>query len=299
MLALMAKTWSLKPSNLSRLAHSARVLWQKCALFLLLWTCLGGHFSLQAQVEVALKGAQAISQDRKGNIYISGPQGSLDVYDTTGTRLLNYASSNSRITTHVEAWLTLKVFLFYEAFQEYVTLDRFLNPNEPFGLNEDLLGYASAATLSSDEGLWLFDNTDFSLKKYDPNLDRLQVNTPLDLILDPDDYSIVYMREYQNLLLVSDVNTGILLFDNLGNLKRTLEYPGVSYIGVLDNTICFAQENTFVVYDLYTQEDKQVPLPPGEAWKFATLVSGKWVLVSDRLLKILDIPESLIEQNDE
>lgn len=293
---LMGKIWSLKPMKSKKvsLGRSHVLAWVLMGL-----CCLLNYGNILAQVETRIEGALAMSQDRKGNIFIADSQGSLDVYDTTATRILNFASSNGRAPSHLEAWLTLKVFLYYEAFQEYVILDRFLNTSEPFGLNEELIGYASVASLSSEENIWLFDNTDFSLKKYEPLLDRLLVNTPLDLVLDPDDYRIVYMREYQNLLLLSDFNSGILLFDNLGNLKKKLDYPGVSYVGVLGNSLCFAQGKRFVVYDLYTQEERSVALPAGESWKFATLVPGKWVLVSDGLLKIMEIPPELSGQNDD
>lgn len=219
-----------------------------------------------------------VSQDRYYNFYVADERGNLFKYDSLGNELLRYSPQRKADITLIEAWRTVNIFLFYRELQEYTLLDRFLtNSNGNFKFvnevenNEKSIGFARLATLSSDNNLWVFDDEDFSLKKYDTKINRTILNTSLDLILDAQYYDLNFIREYQNLVFINDKNSGILVFDNLGNYKNKLPFKGLNYFNFLDNSIYFIQNGKLVLYDLYKGGRKEFPLPEGKAYNYVLL----------------------------
>jgi len=69
------------------------------------------------------------------------------------------------------------------------------------------------------------------------------------------------MREYQNQLFIADKNSGILVFDNLGNYKTKLPFVDVSWFGFWNDEIYFALGDELVRYNLYNFKEKRAPLP--------------------------------------
>ncbi len=265
--------------------------------FLLIFFC---ESSLLAQQLVEINKTRiekplAISVDKKAALFIADQQGNINKYDSLGNLELNFSPQRIREADGLEAWLTLRIFVFYQDFQEYTLLDRFLNPkaDEAYRFNSPQIGFVQAASLAADNDIWLFDNTDFSLKKYNPQTENISVNTALDLLLNPRRYEINFIREYQNLLMVNDPNSGILIFDNLGNYKKTLPYLHLKYIGVLANEICVLKEQKLELFDLYSSAIRSIQLPTGTTWQFATLLSPtKLVALSDQSLHVFQINTS-------
>src|SRR5690606_36107547 len=130
----------------------------------------------------------------------------------------------------------MKILAFYQDRQQLLLLDRFLRPISSTTLTDfDFNGTVRAAALASDDGFWLFNETNFSLSKLDTRLRKLTSETPLNLILDKDRFDVRMIREYQNMVYMLDYNGGIYVFDNFGNYKKKLPYQGISYIGFSNN----------------------------------------------------------------
>ena len=149
--------------------------------------------------------------------------------------------------------------------------------------------FAKSVSLAADNRIWLFDNTDFSLKKYDPILQTNILITSLDLLLDPVDFDINFIREYQNLLFVNDKNKGILLFDNLGNYKKTLEYPGLDFIGVYQDEIYFLQKGRIYFYNVYEDQERYSTLPLDSTWLYAGILGEHIFTISEDQLFLFKV----------
>lgn len=219
---------------------------------------------------LAIDRPTTISIDRLGNFYIATNKGALKKYSADLKFQLEYAPQKNGKISLAEAWNPLRVLVFYENFQEYLFLDRFLTTSNRFDLRP-LTDYAAMVTPSVDNNIWLVDLTDFGLKKYNIQFRQFTIQTPFDLLLDPGNYEISHIREYQNLVFVSDKKSGILVFDNLGNYLRTIKHKGVNYFNFLANEIYFLEQNMLVYYDIYNQNKRLVSLPE----------SGDFVLSND------------------
>lgn len=199
----------------------------------------------------------AVSSDRRNHIFIASVEGSIRKYTPEGDLLLTFSPPKAGEASLLEAWKTMQVFVFYETFQEFLILDRFLNTSNRYTFPMELVGYAQMATFASDQGLWVFDGSDFSLKKYHPQTQQVTIVTSLNLLLDPSNYKVTFMREYQNLVFVGDENSGILIFDNLGNYLKKLAYPQVKFFTFLDEEIVFLKENKVHFIHLYNQKENE------------------------------------------
>lgn len=228
---------------------------------------------------------QTVSIDPYFNFYIADDRGNVFKYDSMGNQLLRYSPQKKANVSLLDAWRSVTIFVFYKTIQEYTILDRFLttsNANFSFRQerenNEKKIGFARLATLASDNSLWVFDDIDFSLKKYDPRINQVIVHSSLDLILDPSYYDLSHMREYQNLLFISDKNSGILVFDNLGNYKTKIPVEGVNYFNFLENKLYFISGNQMIIFDIYTSTQKSIPLPVGKKYNYVLLADNKTYL---------------------
>ena len=242
---------------------------------------------------------QKVSIDTYSNFYIADNKGNVFKFDSLGKQQLQFSPLKKGDVSLLEAWRTVNIFIFYRDLQEYILLDRFLTTSQEnfsfrqFNNNDEKrIGYARLANLASDNNLWVFDDEDFSLKKYNTSLNKVILHTPLDLILDPSFYDLTYMREYQNLLFINDKNSGILIFDNLGNYKTKLPYKNVNYFNFKGNVIYFLSENHLVVFDIYTSRQQAIPLPEEKIYNYVLLGENKSYFFSKENIDIYNFPHN-------
>ncbi|WP_299984908.1 hypothetical protein [uncultured Pontibacter sp.] len=214
-----------------------------------------------------------VSIDRNGSVYLMDTGRSLFMLDSTGKPSNTFSPPSRGRITAVEAWNPMKVFLFYEDRQELMLLDRFMRPIANTRLTDlGYMGNVQAATLTSDDSFWLFNESDFTLSKLDLRYQKPIIETPLDLILDKARFDVRFIREYQNMVYLLDYNGGVYVFDNLGNYKKKLPFTGVSYIAFKGNELYFVKDNTLHFFDLYKLQERVLPLPADKNY-LSTLIS--------------------------
>jgi hypothetical protein len=202
-----------------------------------------------------------ISLDRYNMFYIADDDGNIYKYDTTGTLQLTYSPPKKADVTLLEAWRNVNIFVFYRSFQEFVLLDRFLSPTPNTKLEYTEVGFARLATYSYDNNLWLIDETDFTLKKYNLSNDKVELTTSLDLLLDPSVYDMNFIQEYQNLVFINDKNSGIIIFDNMGNYKTKIPIKGLPRIGFYNDEIYFQEGDKIRFINMYTYIERTENIP--------------------------------------
>jgi hypothetical protein len=234
--------------------------------------------------------ATAISTDRNNAVYFLNPGRNLIHLDSLGRVVSLYSPPNSRRATSIEAWNPMKVFAFYEDRQELLLLDRFFKPLSSvllsdFGIN----GTIKAATLASDEGFWLFDETDLRLSKLEINLRKLTIETPLNLILDRNRFDVRMLREYQNMVYMLDYNSGVYVFDNLGNYKQKLPITGVAYIGFINNELYFVKDGALHFLDLYKHQQRTINFPQEKKYTSALVTQNRIYLFTRKTADVYNL----------
>lgn len=204
-----------------------------------------------------LKNIQQISVDRYQQLYAITGTGTVYQLDSIGKELVVYSPPQNNQIDLIASWQAIQIFLFYEELQSFKLCDRFLGNCLQYSLEEEELGYITNATLAADGRLWLFDQDDFSLKKYDFRLKQTILSNPINQLITEDDFNIQHLREYQNRLFVLS-ETFLYQFDLFGNLERKWEIGEVESFSFLDDQLYYLLGgNRLIIQHLYTAEQAE------------------------------------------
>lgn len=234
--------------------------------------------------KLSIEAPTGVSTDTNGNIYFATFNGDVVRYDGGLGNKEIFSPQNPARIDQLEAWQGLRIFTFHRELQLYRLINRNLSLNEDYNFPADLVGFVQLATPTFDNNIWLIDQEDFSLKRYQIRSNTIPVVSPLNLLLNPKKYEIRWMREYQNRLFVGVNDMGILLFDNMGNYIKTYEEPEMSDPCFYGDAVYFIKHTDMVYINIYNDEKKTVPLPAGGTWQYIILSAEDLYLFSDTTL---------------
>lgn len=198
-----------------------------------------------------------VSSDPYGFIYLSDHAGNIYKLDSVGKQFVMASPPRRGQITSIEASRNVNIFVFYSEYQVYYYYDRFLMQSQSLTFSNSAIGFARIATPSLDQNVWVVDDQDFSLKKYNSTYLTVDINTPLDLIIDPEVYDMNFMREYQNLLFINDANSGVLIFDNMGNYKTRIPVKGLKYISFSGEDLVYIKDGSLYLINIYTYKERK------------------------------------------
>ncbi len=192
--------------------------------------------------EIQLPFLDLIALDTRDQIYASNTSGDVYLFDRNGRQLNVFSPRRQGRLNQLEAAWTLNIFSFSSDLQEYRIMDRFLNPivENSFVLNDITL--PKAATLGNNNVIWVWDESDLSIKSLDYLRNILLQSLPLNLILESDNLQVSEIREFKNRLFINVPASGIFIFDNQGNFLRKVNLQ-------IDQRMCFYKENLFWIED--------------------------------------------------
>lgn len=212
-----------------------------CGLFQALWAQeVLNYGSLIA--EISIKNLDLVSLDTRDQIFASNETGDIFLFDKSGMQLNLFSPPRQARIQQLEASWTVNIFTFSSDLQEFRVMDRFLNPiaENSFLLNDIIL--PKAATLGNNNIIWVWDESDLSLKSLDYLRNLILQSQPLNLILDSKDLRVTEIREFKNRLFVNVPESGIYIFDNQGNFLQKANIK-------LDRRLCFYKEHLFWIED--------------------------------------------------
>ena len=227
----------------------------------------------------------AASLDRRGNLYVTDRQNNLRQFGPDGQPLNTYSPPLPGHVMQVEAWNTAKVLVFYDDRQQALVLDRFLSPISELALLTYLDGQARVLTLAPDDRYWLLNESDLTLRQFDSTQKRFTISTPLDLLIGRSRPDFRFLREYQNNLYLVDRVSGIYVFDNLGNYRKKIPLPGLTYAGFRGDELYYLAGSEVRFFHLYNFTERALPLPAAEVQQ---------VLVNDEYAYLLTPTGALV-----
>lgn len=232
--------------------------------------------------------AEKVSTDINNFLYTSDEAGNIYKYDSLGKFLFLYSSSKKTEVSLIEGSRGLNVFLFYREYQQYRLLNRFLTELSVNSFDRNQTGFVRLATLSADNNLWVIDEDQFSLKKINLTFNRIEVENSLQLVLPPGEYNFVFIREYENKVYVADSNSGILVFDNLGNFITSISSKGVKYFNFQGKILYFILNEKLHLLNLSKGTRKVEELPEGVKGNNIILSKNKAYIFTPSQLKIYE-----------
>lgn len=197
-----------------------------------------------ATTEIEIKNLDLISFDNKDQIFASNTSGDIYQFNTNGRQLNLFSPMRQGRLHQLEAAWTVNIFSFSADLQEYRILDRFMNQLTEKGFSQADINLAKAATLGNNNMIWVWDESDLSLKTLDYLRNLVVQNQPLNLILNTDNLEVIEIREFKNRLFMNVANEGIFIFDNQGNFLSKIKI-------ITDQRMCFFKEHL-----LWIQKDQ-------------------------------------------
>ncbi|WP_197273999.1 hypothetical protein [Hymenobacter sp. DG25A] len=215
------------------------------------------------------------SLDRRGTLYVADGQNNIHQYSADGQPLNTYSPALPGHIAQLEAWNLTKILAFYDDQQQILLLDRFLAPITQVRLTDYIDGQIRTATLAPDNKIWLLNESDLTLRQFDPTPQRLVAATPLDVLLGRTKPDFRFMRHYQNNLYLIDYSSGIYVFDNLGTYRKKLPFPGLSYVGFRGDELYYVANGALHFFQLYTLAERIIPLPAAVARSTTQVLFGE------------------------
>lgn len=190
------------------------------------------------------------SMDTSGNIFLSFEGGTITKFSSSLDSLFSYSPLKVADTKLLEAGTGLVIFAFYDFFQEYLLTDRFLTrpTRSKFPTS---IGYIDIATQSLDNNIWMIESANFSLVKYNVQLLRIEIETLLNTVVESDNNSFTFIKEYQNQVFLVDENSGIYVFDNLGNFSNLIQAK-TKKVGFYSSKMLYLEDHKLITKDIYT-----------------------------------------------
>ena len=218
---------------------------------------------LQITDSISFGNIGAVSVDRQQQILVCNTLGEVSRYDSNGKLQFVYSPKRPAQIQVLEAWNSLRIFMFSRELQEYTFLDRFLTDNPYNRISPELITYARLIAPAQDDNLWVLDDADLSLKKINPIQNEVILNTQLALVLPSGNGDFTFMREYQNQVFIANPKQGIHIFDNMGNFKKTIPALGTDWFGFAGENIIYINQEKLIMANLYGPQVQTCALPNG------------------------------------
>ena len=214
--------------------------------------------------EIKVNDLDLISFDTKDQLFASNTSGDIYLFSKQGKQVNLFSPARQGRLDQLEAARTVNVFSFSSDLQEYRVLDRFLNPLAENGFSFSEVTLAKAATLGNNNVVWVWDESDMTLKSLDYLRNILIQSQPLNLITGSETLDVTEIREFKNRLFMNVPASGVFIFDNQGNLMRKIEVKGIKklcyykeHLLWLDGTclkaISLSSNDILVIFELDTE----------------------------------------------
>lgn len=231
---------------------------------------------------IHLKGVERVSIDRVGFFYTVQSNGTIKKFSEDTELVAEYNQASTDTPDIIEAWSGMRVISFNRDKQNYTLFDRFLRPLGSYTIDQALSIDSYLCTISGDNSIWVFDQSDYSLKKINTQLQSVEVEVFIDRKQFKAGHNFNFIRDYQNMLFLNDPGIGILIFNNIGKQLRTLEFKGLEYFNFLGMDLYYVKDKQLHLHDLYTGDHETIELPL--APRFALLTDETMLLVDEQAI---------------
>lgn len=157
--------------------------------------------------------------DGLGALYILDIRNQLSMLDPNMQLQYEYFNNSLGDLTYFDTTNPRKIILFYADFQKLIFLDNTLSEIGRVDIEYNFPYDVRAIGSSRDDKLWIYDATDYRLKKVDNDGSILLQSNPMETFLEisfvPD-----YIIEYKNNVYMIKEGTGVAVFDNFGNYVK-------------------------------------------------------------------------------
>ncbi len=194
------------------------------------------------------------------NVYTLNPTNELTKFDPQGNELFRYSNNETGKPANIDVSNPMNILLFYPDYQTAITLNRTLNESGRYELMGPDLLEVTAACLSIENKLWIFDASNFRLKLIDVRGQAIEISDDLSLYFDKPPV-ITQMEAHKGLIYANVPDSGVIIFDNFAQFDKELPYPGIKHFQYHKNHLIFQRGNKLFQLDLVSLRENPINLP--------------------------------------
>ncbi|MBK9015279.1 MAG: hypothetical protein IPM82_15130 [Saprospiraceae bacterium] len=222
--------------------------------------------------------------DNLGNIYTLTLDNQVVKYTPDGLEQFRYPNRTLGEASLLDATNPFRLLLFFPEHQTVLMLDRTLAANGQLNLYQ--LGFQGvrAVGMASDGLLWVYDETNFLLKKIDADGTVMASSGDLSLATGQPLHP-VFLVEREQTVFVSDPAVGVLVFDAFGQYRKTIPLPGLTEFQVMDGQLIYSRDRQLWSFHLAALLERPFSLPfeLGQASKVHVTNGMLYVLENNNL----------------
>jgi hypothetical protein len=182
-------------------------------------------------------------------------------YDPQGNLLFTYSDKSLGNINTLDVSNPLRPLLFYKDLQMLVITDNTLSVHNRQTISFDDLGLYQVqmvATSRMDNGIWLYDQGTFQLKKMSQNWEMIYQSGNLEQLLGKKAISPQAMIENNGYLYLVCRNNGLLIFDMYGAYSKSIPLLEVTFFFPSAQFIYVAQGERMSAYHLKAHETIEI-----------------------------------------
>lgn len=244
-------------------------------------------------VEIEIENRDLISIDTKDQIFVSTIKGDVYLFSPNGTEINLFSPPRQGKLSQLEAAWTVNIFSFSTDLQEYRVLDRFLNPLVEKGFFNSNINLAKVATLGNNNIVWIWDESDLSLKRWDYLRSVVLDSQPLNLILDDLTLAVTEIREFKNRLFMNVPGSGIFIFDNQGNLLQKIKLPAINRLSLYKEHLLWIESGSLMAHTITTNETHNLCKISEEKIEFIQIGQNRLILAQKDKILVYSVPDWL------
>lgn len=222
----------------------------------LLPACGTTQVKMAAPLEVDYTISESVADiyiDNLQNIYILTTDNKVVKYTDSYIKQFDYSNNLIGEIEHIDATNPQKILCFIKDFNRILVLDNTLAEINTIDLSTSEFLDVSAVARSNDNQIWLFDPIDQVLVKVNDLIEvQYESNRLSDLNLGT--ISPVSLKERDNLVVMSDPELGLLVFDNFGQFLKFIPEEGVTDFQIFGEYLFFVQNGQYYQYHIKRYE---------------------------------------------
>jgi len=241
--------------------------WSFCSFHKIMTLSLGLLLASQVSAQNSYKLIKSfpvegwvLAADELKHAYVVNNENNILKLDSLGGLLAIYSENQYGDVSSIDATNPFEVLVFYKDYNVAISLDINMNAKQLYKFATIGVNEVSAACMSYDNTIWVYDQSDNKLKKINSNYkithESFEVSKLLGGIIEPN-----YMIERDNMLYVVDKERGIFVFDMYGTYFRSYLFPGVQNLQIINRSLVFYKNGDLNVVDMQTQREEKIILP--------------------------------------
>ena len=182
--------------------------------------------------------------DQFGNIFIVSNNRNISKYNPDGTLDKTYDSQSGGFIHSIDVNNALYILVFYRDAAKLLLLDRNLAPLQELSISSWTTDDITAAQLSNDNNIWLYDNTNRNLIKYSIEGKKILESPNLYGITALNTY-VEHIYEHENKVFLRNQEGGLIVLNNLGAYLKDMEYVSQLPLTGRKKQLCFSMDQYY------------------------------------------------------